>query len=213
MHWKVKAMIQNALSLLPSGASYASHYWVQRHFGGLRETRPVDRLSAAVEIWKRILNQGMNPSGRVFLEIGTGRVTVVPLGFWLMGAEKTITLDLNPYLKDELIRENLRYIAENQAAIEALFGSLLDRKRFELLLALCKRDDFSTPSFLETCRIEYLAPGDATHTGLPDGSVEAAVGAIIKSAKTGKIGDGKVFVSSIEEAVRIRTDEKGEQAV
>jgi nitrogen regulatory protein P-II 1 len=48
---------------------------------------------------------------------------------------------------------------------------------------------------------------------LPDGSVEAAVGAIIKSAKTGKIGDGKIFVSPIDEAVRIRTEEKGDAAV
>ena len=40
-----------------------------------------------------------------------------------------------------------------------------------------------------------------------------AIDAIVASAKTGKIGDGKVFVSKIEEAVRIRTEEKGEQAV
>ncbi|HSH16613.1 MAG TPA: P-II family nitrogen regulator [Verrucomicrobiae bacterium] len=46
-----------------------------------------------------------------------------------------------------------------------------------------------------------------------DGRVEAAVGAIIKAAKTGKIGDGKVFVSPVEQAVRIRTEEKGEAAV
>jgi nitrogen regulatory protein PII len=39
------------------------------------------------------------------------------------------------------------------------------------------------------------------------------VEAIIKAAKTGKIGDGKVFVSSIENAIRIRTEETGEQAV
>jgi nitrogen regulatory protein PII len=43
--------------------------------------------------------------------------------------------------------------------------------------------------------------------------LDDAVAAIVKSAKTGKIGDGKVFVSNIEEAVRIRTDEKGESAV
>lgn len=46
-----------------------------------------------------------------------------------------------------------------------------------------------------------------------DDQVDAAVQAIISAAKTGKIGDGKVFVSPIEEAVRIRTDERGEQAV
>jgi nitrogen regulatory protein PII len=46
-----------------------------------------------------------------------------------------------------------------------------------------------------------------------DGLVDGAVAAIIKAAKTGKIGDGKVFVSSIEESVRIRTEEKGEKAL
>ena len=46
-----------------------------------------------------------------------------------------------------------------------------------------------------------------------DGQVDEAVKAIAASAKTGKIGDGKVFVLSVEEAIRIRTDEKGEEAV
>jgi nitrogen regulatory protein P-II 1 len=46
-----------------------------------------------------------------------------------------------------------------------------------------------------------------------DSSVEAAVTAIIKAAKTGKIGDGKIFVSAVEQAIRIRTEEKGEAAV
>jgi nitrogen regulatory protein P-II 1 len=41
----------------------------------------------------------------------------------------------------------------------------------------------------------------------------AAIGAIVKAAKTGKIGDGKVFVSGIEQAIRIRTDERGESAI
>jgi nitrogen regulatory protein PII len=48
---------------------------------------------------------------------------------------------------------------------------------------------------------------------LPDQRVDAAVAAIIKGAKTGKIGDGKVFVIPVETAVRIRTEERGDQAV
>ncbi|HWD18185.1 MAG TPA: P-II family nitrogen regulator [Verrucomicrobiae bacterium] len=46
-----------------------------------------------------------------------------------------------------------------------------------------------------------------------DTKAEEAVTAIIRTAKTGKIGDGKVFVSTIEEVIRIRTEEKGEKAV
>jgi nitrogen regulatory protein PII len=46
-----------------------------------------------------------------------------------------------------------------------------------------------------------------------DSQAEAAVAAIIKAAKTGKIGDGKVFVSAVEQVIRIRTEEKGEKAL
>jgi nitrogen regulatory protein P-II 1 len=46
-----------------------------------------------------------------------------------------------------------------------------------------------------------------------DAQLEAAVGAITKSAHTGKIGDGKIFVSEITEVIRIRTGETGDQAI
>ena len=61
-----------------------------------------------------------------------------------------------------------------------------------------------TVDFLPKIKIEVV---------LADGHVAAAAEAIVKAAKTGKIGDGKVFVSSIENAIRIRTEETGEQAV
>ena len=61
-----------------------------------------------------------------------------------------------------------------------------------------------TVDFLPKIKIEIV---------LVDDLVDKAVEAIVKSAKTGKIGDGKVFVSPIENAVRIRTEEKGEHAV
>ncbi len=61
-----------------------------------------------------------------------------------------------------------------------------------------------TVDFLPKIKIEAV---------LADSQVKAAVEAIIKAAKTGKIGDGKIFVSPIDEAIRIRTDERGESAV
>ena len=61
-----------------------------------------------------------------------------------------------------------------------------------------------TVDFLPKIKIEVV---------LGDSLLESAVGAIVKAAKTGKIGDGKVFVSPVEEAIRIRTDETGEKAV
>ena len=61
-----------------------------------------------------------------------------------------------------------------------------------------------TVDFLPKLKVELV---------IEDEEVEAAVAAIIKAAKTGKIGDGKVFVSPVEEAIRIRTEEKGANAI
>jgi nitrogen regulatory protein P-II 1 len=61
-----------------------------------------------------------------------------------------------------------------------------------------------TVDFLPKVKIEIVVTDDL---------VTKAVDAIVKSAKTGKIGDGKVFVVGIEDAIRIRTDERGDAAV
>jgi nitrogen regulatory protein PII len=61
-----------------------------------------------------------------------------------------------------------------------------------------------TVDFLPKIKIEIV---------LPDSLAESAVNVIVKAAKTGKIGDGKVFVSTIDDAIRIRTEEKGDHAV
>ena len=60
--------------------------------------------------------------------------------------------------------------------------------------------------------VDFL-PKMKIETVLPDALVLPAVEAIIKVAKTGKIGDGKVFVYNVEDAWRIRTDERGDVAV
>ena len=61
-----------------------------------------------------------------------------------------------------------------------------------------------TVDFLPKIKLEIV---------VADVVVEAAVQAILKAAKTGKIGDGKIFVSPVENVIRIRTEETGEQAV
>jgi nitrogen regulatory protein P-II 1 len=61
-----------------------------------------------------------------------------------------------------------------------------------------------TVDFLPKIKIEVV---------LPDNLVQQAVEAIVRAAKTGKIGDGKVFVSNVESAIRIRTEESGDDAI
>jgi nitrogen regulatory protein PII len=61
-----------------------------------------------------------------------------------------------------------------------------------------------TVEFLPKIKIEVV---------VADSLVEPVISAIARTAKTGKIGDGKIFVSSVEQALRIRTEEKGEAAL
>ncbi len=61
-----------------------------------------------------------------------------------------------------------------------------------------------TVDFLPKVKIEI---------GVPDELVPKVVDAVVKGARTGKIGDGKVFVIPLEDAIRIRTDERGEAAI
>jgi nitrogen regulatory protein P-II 1 len=58
-----------------------------------------------------------------------------------------------------------------------------------------------------------LLPKIKVELVLPDQLVNKAVDAILKSAKTGKIGDGKIFLTRVEEAIRIRNEERGESAL
>ena len=58
--------------------------------------------------------------------------------------------------------------------------------------------------FLPKIKIEIIVKED---------DVDKAVDAIIRSARTGKIGDGKIFISSIERVIRIRTNEENEEAI
>jgi nitrogen regulatory protein P-II 1 len=61
-----------------------------------------------------------------------------------------------------------------------------------------------TVDFLPKVKLEIV---------LPEASVQKAITAILKAAKTGKIGDGKIFVLPLDVVIRIRTEDKGEKAV
>ena len=66
------------------------------------------------------------------------------------------------------------------------------------------------------CGAEYVVdflPKVKVEVVLGDALVERAIEAIVKAARTGKIGDGKIFVTEVEQVVRIRTGESGEAAV
>ena len=70
----------------------------------------------------------------------------------------------------------------------------------------------SKPQSEGNYRLE-LVPKVRLEVVVPDAAVEPVIEAVIKAAKTGEPGDGKIFVSDVKEVIRIRTGERGEKAV
>ena len=172
MNWKLKAAVQRAIALLPDSASYELYYQLQRRFGSLRQVNPIGRLRSGVETWDAIRRTGLEPGGKTFFEVGTGRIPLAPIAFWLMGAGRTFTIDLNPYLKEDLLQESLGFMAANQEAMHQLFGERLQSGRLASLMDLVAAGPIGLHPVLEHCGITYVAPGDAAATSLPSRSID-----------------------------------------
>ena len=111
---------------------------------------------------------------------------------------KQVTAIIKPFKLDE-VREALAEVNVTGLTVTEVKGFGRQKGHTEIY-----RGSEYTVDFLPKIKIEVI---------LADSQIASAVEAIVKAAKTGKIGDGKVFVSPIENAIRIRTEETGEHAV
>jgi nitrogen regulatory protein P-II 2 len=111
---------------------------------------------------------------------------------------KMITAIIKPFKLDE-VREALSEVGVSGITVSEVKGFGRQKGHTELY-----RGAEYVVDFLPKVRIE---------AAVEDGILDRAIEAIEKSARTGKIGDGKIFVSSIEHVVRIRTDETGTSAL
>ncbi len=111
---------------------------------------------------------------------------------------KKIEAIIKPFKLDE-VKEALQEIGLQGMTVLEAKGFGRQRGHTELY-----RGAEYTVDFLPKLKIEVI---------VTDAQYEDAVNAIAKSAQTGKIGDGKIFVSEIAQAIRIRTGESGETAI
>lgn len=111
---------------------------------------------------------------------------------------KKIEAVIKPFKLDE-VRESLSEIGVNGLTVTEVKGFGRQKGHTELY-----RGAEYVVDFLPKIKIELVVGDDM---------VEPAIDAIIKSAHTGKIGDGKIFVTNVEQDLRIRTGETGESAV
>ncbi|WP_297451256.1 P-II family nitrogen regulator [Ferrovum sp.] len=111
---------------------------------------------------------------------------------------KLITAIVKPFKLDE-VREALSEVGVSGLTVTEVKGFGRQKGHTELY-----RGAEYIVDFLPKVKIEVV---------VTDGMVDKAVEAVIHSARTGKIGDGKIFVVDVEQAMRIRTGEQGEDAV
>ncbi|HEU4621847.1 MAG TPA: P-II family nitrogen regulator [Burkholderiaceae bacterium] len=111
---------------------------------------------------------------------------------------KQIVAIIKPFKLEE-VREALAEVGVSGLTVTEVKGFGRQKGHTELY-----RGAEYVVDFLPKVRVEVVVPDDM---------LERAIDAIIKAARTGKIGDGKIFVMPVEQVVRIRTGETGEAAV
>ena len=111
---------------------------------------------------------------------------------------KKIEAVIKPFKLDE-VRDALGEVGVEGMTVSEVKGFGRQKGHTEIY-----RGSEYTVDFLPKTNLEVV---------VTDENAEASVGAITKAANTRKIGDGKIFVSDVEGAIRIRTDEKGEEAL
>ncbi|MBN9429669.1 MAG: P-II family nitrogen regulator [Burkholderiales bacterium] len=111
---------------------------------------------------------------------------------------KRITAIIKPFKLDE-VREALAEVGVSGLTVTEVKGFGRQKGHTELY-----RGAEYVVDFLPKVKVEVI---------IPDASVESAIDAVVRAARTGRIGDGKIFVSDVEQVVRIRTGETGESAI
>jgi nitrogen regulatory protein P-II 1 len=111
---------------------------------------------------------------------------------------KQITAVIKPFKLDE-VRESLAAVGVSGLTVTEVKGFGRQKGHTELY-----RGAEYVVDFLPKVKVELVVADD---------SVENAIEAIVKAARTGKIGDGKIFVTAVEQVVRIRTGETGNAAI
>lgn len=111
---------------------------------------------------------------------------------------KKIEAVIKPFKLDE-VRDALAEVGVEGMTVSEVKGFGRQKGHTEIY-----RGSEYTVDFLPKIKLEVV---------VSDENAETSIGAITKAANTGKIGDGKIFVSDVEGAIRIRTEEKGDEAL
>jgi SAM-dependent methyltransferase len=169
MNWRIKGLTQKGLSAIPGGK------WIndrlQRTVGGLRNFAGV--VDSKFNDWTILMTHmrdlGMRPTGRRFLEIGTGWFPTLPICFSLAGSGRCDTYDLVRHLNQDLTLQMFALLEPRLADIAK--ASMCPVDEIESKYERWKRAS-TLPELLRLTGIEYHAPADAGASGLPEESID-----------------------------------------
>jgi SAM-dependent methyltransferase len=172
VNWKLKSLIQRTVASLPPRWSDALYYRLQRCSGAFRVVDPSSRLRAGKQIADYLCAQGQILGGKHVFEVGTGRRLNIPIALWLCGADRITTVDLNPYLEEELVLSDIDSIASSQTEVGNLFARHAESPQFQQRLQQLTRSKGDFQSILRLLDLRYAAPGDASRVDISDSSVD-----------------------------------------
>src|SRR5438876_10240259 len=122
MKWTTKARVQAILARLPRSIREDAYYLIQRRFGAYRRHDPSEHLTAAVRFLSLARANRLEKRFDTIVEVGTGRSLTLPLTFWLAGASRILTVDVNRYLKADVVADAVTYISRTRSAALGVLG-------------------------------------------------------------------------------------------
>lgn len=164
--WKIKVLIQFLLSKLPMGEKF--NYLLQRVNKSHAVEKIEGRIIGLLQSMRKI-NEHIPLEGATVVEIGTGWEPICSLLLYLMGVKICHTYDHVPHVRYNLVVMLIRSI-ENQldeiSKITSISLSVLEKRLSHL------KNSSNLDGFFSRANINYNAPGDASMTGLEEGSVD-----------------------------------------
>ena len=169
MKWQDKARVMQICANLPKGDNL--YKLLQSTFGRLNDN-PLSRINMQAEMTRWIRQQDMPLKDCTVFEVGTGHKPVVPIGFFLSGVDKVITVDLNRRLDFNLLKKTLLWMVLNRQYIESIYNKFTHSTVLNQRLNLLQKLQDKPQQFLVEANIQYLAPTDAAATRLHNNSVD-----------------------------------------